>query len=308
MQRSAGRLARSLICTAVLAAGLPHAAAADALADYLAIRDKAIAASLAAYMAGKGADETVIVQEQAAIKDLGRRMTALVGPVEVKTFGSPTFSLDGMVFTDEQATHQLEAVSLLNEEETAQVVVTPEPIFRSWLEARGKDVEAPEGFASGLAAAQATGYFYNNALVFHDDGFTPYMQLPVVAKEGEAVYATLGLFSDDLPGNTPPNNVTIVRIADGKAMVGIAEVKLDGETVAACEALWKTYQDKLDALQKAAEAERKADDPRWAQITATSDEADAAFRTCFIKEAKGQPFVDEATRKAEAFLDTMRGN
>lgn len=303
------RFARKLACRAiVLAAALPFAAAAAPVDDYIAARDKAVSDVVAAFKAGKGGDDATIKKEETAVKDLGKRMIALVGPLKLKGLGAPAYTLEGLLYGDDQPTRQLDGVLFSDKDGATQIVVAPQSVFQGWLAARAKDPEAPAAMRGALPAAAADPYFYNSSLTFQGGGYTPYLALPLAAADGETVIATLGLYSDEMPANLPPNQVSIVRLADGKAIVGLTEVKLDITPIAACDAVWKPFAARIDAMQKAVEKDNKDNDPRWEEIAKIGDDGSAAFAACFAREAPSQPFFPAAVKRAEALLATARGN
>ncbi|MEP9350222.1 hypothetical protein [Xanthobacter sp. KR7-225] len=299
--------AHSLACALLLTAAVPGLAAADPLGDYVAARDKAIAQSLAAAKADKSGDEAVIKREEAAMKDLAKRLGAVLGPLKFKGLGAPTYSLHVFTYDVDAPTHQLDGLAFADKDYNTRIVVTPESVFQAWLAARAKDEGAPAALGAGVKAAAGASEFYTNALVFDGGFYQPYVELPVAAAPGETAVAILGQQVDEPPGNTPPNDIAIVRIADGKAMVGYAVAKLDIKPIAACDAVWKPFKAKADALQKQVEKDNKSEDPRWDQISAINDEGSAAYRDCFAKAAPTQPFFAAAVKRAEAFLATARG-
>ncbi|MCK0206839.1 hypothetical protein MWN33_02205 [Starkeya koreensis] len=307
-------LARALLrlpaalAAALIAAALASPAAADALADYVAARDSAIAESLAAAKAGTGGEEAVIKREDAALEDLSRRLSAALGPLKVKGLGAPGYSLYGFTYDENTPTRQLDGLAFANKDLTIRLVVTPEPVFQSWLAARGKDEGAPAALAGGIEAAMTTNEFYGSALLVEGGFFQPYMTLPVTAVPGETAFAVLGVLADEPPGNTPPDQIVIVRLAGGKAMVGGTLVKLPIKPIAACDALWKPFKQKADALAAEIEKAGNIEDPRWESLYAGLDAGGAAYRACFAREAPNQPFFAAALKRAEAFLQTARGN
>ncbi|MDQ0505344.1 hypothetical protein [Xanthobacter agilis] len=299
---------RPLACALLLASAWPAAAAADALSDYVAARDQAIAASLAAAKAHKSGDDAIIKRETAAMKDLSKRLTAVLGPMTFKALGSPTYTLNMLTYDEITPTRQLDGISFANADYTTRLVVTPEPVFNAWLAARAKDDDAPPALGAGPKAAMATNAFYNDALVFDGGYFQPYLELPITTTPGEKAYAVLGLQIDEAPGNALPDDIAILRIANGKAMVGLTSANLDIKPIAACNALWKPHEDKAAALTKVVEKDNKPEDPRWNDIQKILDEGSTAFRTCFAKEAPSQPFYAAAVGRAEAFLKAISGN
>ncbi|MEP9365958.1 hypothetical protein [Xanthobacter sp. VNH20] len=298
-------IVRPLACALFLAAALP--AAADALGDYVAARDKAIAASLAAAKAGKSGDAAVVKREEVALKDLGKRLTTALGPLKFKGLGAPSYTLFTFTYDETGPTRLLDGLAFANKDVSTRLVVTPESVFQPWLAARAKDDGAPAALAGGVKPAVATAEFFQDALAFDGGYYQPYVELPVAAAPGETALAVLGLQADEPPGNIAPNQIAIVRIADGKAMIGLTMAKLDIKPIAACEAIWKPYKTKADALQKAIEKDKKSEDPRWEELTRIHDAGSLAFRACFAKEAPAQPFFPVAVKRADALLDIARG-
>ncbi|MFG1425621.1 hypothetical protein [Roseixanthobacter glucoisosaccharinicivorans] len=298
-------IVRPLACVLFLAAALP--AAADALGDYVAARDTAIAASVAAAKAGKSGDAAVVMREQAAFMDLGKRLATALGPLKFKGLGPPIYTLLTFTYDESSPTHLLDGLDFGNKDVSTRLVVTPQSVFQTWLAARAKDDGAPAALAGGVKTAMATAEFFQDALAFDGGYYQPYVDLPVAAAPGETALAVLGLQADEPPGNIAPNQIAIVRIADGKAMVGLTMAKLNIKPIAACEAIWKPYKAKAEALQKAIEKDNKSEDPRWEELTRINDAGSQAFRACFAKEAPAQPFFPVAVKRADALLDIARG-
>lgn len=242
---------RSLACTLLLSAALPAAASADALSDYMAARDKATADAVAAAKAGKSGDDAVVKREEAALKDLGKRLAAVLGPLKFKGLGAPEYSLRVLTYDENTPAHDLDGLIFADKDFNTRLVVTTDSIFTAWLAARAKDDGAPAAFASGVKAAAATPELYTNAIGFDGGFYEPYVELPVAAAPGETTTAWLGLQTEEPAGNTAPNEIAIVRVGGGKAMVGISIVKLDAKPIAACDAVWKPSKTKADALAEA---------------------------------------------------------
>ncbi|MFK8250296.1 hypothetical protein [Ancylobacter terrae] len=300
-------LARLLAGAVLVAAAVPAVASADPLGDYIAARDKATAASIDAAKADKSGDEAVIKREEADMKDLAKRLGAVLGPLKFKGLGAPTYTLYSFIYDVSGPTHQLDGLNFTNKDFTSRIVVTPAAVFENWRAARAKDEGAPAALGAGVAEAAATAEFYTDAIGFDGGFFQPYVTIPVAAVPGETAVAVLGLQIDEPPGNAAPDDIAIVRVADGKAMVGLTQAKLNIKGVPVCDAVWKPYQVKVEALTKVVEAENKPEDPRWDEIVKITDEGSDAYRACFVKEAPKQPFFANAVKRAEAFLQTARG-
>lgn len=302
------RFFRRALCAAALATALPLAAAATPLDDYVAARDQAIGAAVAAANAGKSGDDAAIKAEETARRDLASRMGALVGPLKLKGFGAAAYTLDVLVYGDDLPTTQLDGMALTDKEGTSRVLVTLEPLLQAWLAARAKDKDAPPAVRGGLKALPNTGYLVNNSLVDTGGGFIPYLPLPVTAAPGETVYASLGLFTDEAPADTPPNTIVVVRVAEGRAMLGMMPVTLDMKVPATCERIWKPYDTKIQALQKQVEAVSDLEDPRFAALAKLEEDGAAAFQTCLAKAPESQAAIATATRSAEGFIGLLSGH
>lgn len=298
---------RTLACALILSTALPALAAADPLSDYVAARDKATAASIAAAKAGKSGDDAVVKREEAALKDLGKRLTAVLGPIKFKGLGVPKYSLQLLIYDESGPSRELDGLAFASKDYDTRLVVTSDSLFNTWLAARAKDDGAPAALASGVKAAAGTPEFYTSAIASDGGFYQPYVELPVAAVPGETAVAWLGLQTEEPSGNTAPNEIAIVRIGGGKAMVGVTMAKLGDKPIPACDAVWQPFKAKADALQKQVEKDNKDQDPRWEEITKIQDEGSNAYRACFMKEAPNQPFFAAAVKKAEAFLATARG-
>ncbi|MBB6308677.1 hypothetical protein [Xanthobacter tagetidis] len=300
MHRTAPTL---LACALLLAAGLP--AQAGPAEDYIAARNKAVAAVDAAVQGGKS-DAQIAKIEDTGRKDLQKRMTAMLGPLKFKGLNQkPIFSPETLV-RDELGSDSPDGMVFMDEEGATYILVSPEPVFADWLAARAKDEGAPAAFKDGIKAATGDEFFYT-LTVSRDAAFSNYAELAPAANPGETVHAALGLFSQDIAGNAPPDTVVVTRIADGRVSVASADAAVKVPEMPACDAAWKAASAKADALLEEVQKSGKEDDPRWEEGFRAQDDASHAYRLCFMKEAAGKPFLAEAGKRAEAMLDVMRG-
>ncbi|MFG1319555.1 hypothetical protein [Xanthobacter autotrophicus] len=306
MIRFARRLALQTAGVVLLAASLPLAAlAGQADDDYIAARNTAVAALAAAEKAGANPDD-LYKRDGTALAALEKRMGALLGPLKFKGLDAPpTFSpgtlLDGQIESGEP-----DGLRFSDTDFTTRLLVSPEPVFTSWLAGRAKEENAPPALAGGIKAAMASDLFYTYA-ISSDAAFSSYVELPVAAGEGETAYAALGLFSQDVAANQVPDSIVITRIAGGRVIIGTSEAKVAIKSIPACDQVWKTYAAKAKTLRAAAQKSKKDDDPRWDDASRAEDDGSAAYRACFAKEARSQPFFAAAVARAEALLQTARG-
>lgn len=286
---------------ALAPAALAGAAPAD---DYIAARDKAMAALADAEKAG-ATPEDLEKRDAAARKTLEQKMSALLGPLRFKGLTaafSPGTLLDGNIESGGP-----DGLLFADKDFATRLLVSPEPVFANWLAGRAKEQHAAPALGQGIAAAAATEDFYTLA-IGAEAAFSRYMELPVTAPEGETARAALGLFSQDVAGNTLPDAVVITRVANGRVAVGTTTVKLGIKSLPVCDKVWKATTAKAEALRTAAQKTKKEDDPRWEEANKAEGDAWVAYRACFAREAQGQPFLAAAVKRAEALLATARGN
>lgn len=300
MHRTAPAL---LACALFLAAGVP--AEAGPAEDYIAARNKAVAAVDAAVAGGKS-DAQIAKIEDVGRKDLQKRMTAMLGPLKFKGLNQkPVFSPETLV-RDELGSDSPDGMIFMDEDGATYMLVSPEPVFLDWLQTRAKEEGAPAAFKDGIKAATADEFFYT-LTVSQDAAFSRYADLAPPAAPGETVHAALGLFSQDIPGSVPPDTIVVTRIADGRVSIASADAGVQVPAMPACEEAWKAASAKADVVLEAAQKSGKEDDPRWEEGFRAQDDAAHAYRVCFATEAAGKPFLAEASKRAEAVLDLMRG-
>lgn len=306
MTRPVGRLLNGTAL--VLALGLAIASAGQAGAgpaeDYIAARDKVVAALAAAEKAG-ASPETLEKRDSADRKALEQKMRALLGPLRLKGF-TATFS-PGTLLGGNIDSGGPDGLLFADEDSGTYLLISPAPVFANWLAARAKDEGAAPALGRGIAAATTSDDFYSLAIGV-EAAFARYMDLPVTAAEGETARAAIGLFSQDLPANTLPGSVVVTRVANGRVAVATAAVELGIDALPVCDKAWKAGTAKAEALRAAAEKSKNQDDPRWEQANKADVDASNAYRACFAKEAVGQPFLAAAVKRAEALLATARGN
>lgn len=299
---------RRLFAAGLLAVLLPLAVQADPIDAYVAARDRAIAASLAAAKAGKADDPAVHKQEEAAAAELARLLSVALGPLAFKGMGPPRYSLGTFAEDAATPTRRLDGLAFATADYSTRLVVTPEAVFTAWLAARVKDDGAPRALRSGLPAAVGTAEFFQNAIAGDGGYFQPYVALPVAASPDETAFAVLGLQVDEPAGTTAPNEIAILRIGHGRAVVGMTMAKLTIGPIPACEAVWTPFKVKADALARMLAKEKKPSANRQDEITRLASDGTDAYRACFAREAPKQAFFTAAVKAAEAFLALARGN
>ncbi len=298
----------SLRLAAVLLAGLlaaPAAAHADGADDYIAAHTRAEAEVAAAVKAGKS-DGDIDKLSAPLLKDLEKRMVALLGPLSFKGTQKKPIFMPSSLNPEFLESKEPDGLLFSGANLTTRYFVSPEPVFTKWLAARAKEEDAAPELRLGLKGAMGTEPFYF-AVLGTDAAFIKYMDLPVTAGDGESVTAALGLFTQSGQQNDPPSSIVFTRIGDGRVVVGTADLKASIKPQPACEAIWKEANAKATKLEDAAGKTRNDEDPRWKQAEQVREAGGDAFRACFVKAAPGLPFFAGAVKRAEELVQAARG-
>lgn len=288
----------------VLLAGLPRLAVAGPAEDYVAARDKAAAQVAAAVKAGRS-EKAVEALSNAGVKDLEKRMAALLGPLAFKGTRKAPLFMPTNLNPEYLESKEPDGFLFSSTDQTTRYFVSPAPVFADWLAARGKEEDAAPVFREGLDAAMGTEAFYL-AVLGTDAAFIKYMDLPVVAGPGERVNAALGLFTQSGQQNDPPGSIVFTRVGEGRVVVGTADLKAAITPLPACEKLWAEADVKATALEEAAGKTGNDQDPRWKEAEALHDAGAAAFRACFVKAAPTLPFFPAAVKRAQELVQAAR--
>ncbi|MFG1394700.1 hypothetical protein [Xanthobacter agilis] len=288
-----------------LAVSLPRAAWSAPIDDYIAARDRLAAEVAAAVKAGEKED-AVDKRNASAIKDLQARMAALVGPVRFQgTQPAPIF-MPTTLISEYLESKEPDGLLFSSSDYLTRFFISPEPVFLNWLSGRAAAADAPPVFRAGLAAAAGSAPLYN-AVLGTDAAFIKYMDLPVREGAGPTVNAAFGLFTQTGARNDVPNSIVVTRVADGRVVIGAADVKVEIPPLPACDQIWSGYEAKAKALIAAAEKAKNDQDSRWDESAKVEEEGAAAYRACFVKAAPALPFYAAAAKQAEALLAAARG-
>ncbi len=204
-------------------------ASADTLADaYWSVRERATA-RLAALAHADAKPAKIRAVEDAALRELERRVIAMVGPVAVEGYATlptshvvalaegPDFGLlDGVSFAALGA-------------RGGELLVTTETLLDHWLKTNGPKAAALLG---GLAALRSD--------AFYSDAFNPENGVDIVADlalkappGASLIVAKFGRFG--WATDTPPHALLIVSVVrDGKIFVAVSPPKTKISDIAAC--------------------------------------------------------------------------
>ncbi|WP_136626494.1 hypothetical protein [Bradyrhizobium macuxiense] len=299
---------------------LSHANAASPEDRYIAARDAAIAKFAKQMDAGQTGD-AVDKAEAAARADLKVQLTTILSESARAGFGPAQLNLDTLYKGDE-GFGMLDALRFDADtgkggakagqgadgsyvEPKAHVIVTTETLFTRWLQGH-KDwwdkgsKNVPQQFDAALKFEG----LYTQA-ISTDAAVINFNELPIARPTAAtSTYAFLaGRTQDDTPDRA--DEVFAVALANGKVYIAYGGIE-PAVQVPACSAIRAGY------IKRADEAEEKLrrkqiDKKAYDKLGNLREQGEAAFRRCFTERAPQQPAFAEATRQAQALLETALG-
>ena len=247
---------------------------------YWAARDAASAKVKAAVDAQKPEKAVDKLDEEARAALLGQ-LSAMIGPNKPKGYDKGEFSLESLQ-TGSEGADQLDAIVYTKAENDPSVSVTTEGVASHWLAATADDPDSKDmKLPATLAEALKSPTFYTLS-VSGDAAFSQYA--PVKTTDASAV-ALLGAFQQDT-GPNPPNALVVSVRRGGLLTIIQAQPAKELKPSPACEAVWKTFEQKADQAQKAYDKSHEKDKTQLDAAQKAEDEGDEAFRQCFAREIK----------------------
>src|SRR5882757_1247517 len=121
-----------------LASGVTFAASPED--DYIAARDKAIAA-IAALNSANTAIETIDAQNEKALADLQQRLSGIIGPVTIKDFpATGTINIESLSDAD-IGYGMLDGLRYTKGEDGPSLVATTRGLLERWLQSRAAETD-----------------------------------------------------------------------------------------------------------------------------------------------------------------------
>jgi hypothetical protein len=268
-----------LAASVAVATCAPLRAATPAEDAYFAAREAAVARVKAAADAKKS-EEAVQKLDDEGREGLLRQLSELVGPQKPKGYDKGELAPNSLE-PDSPGSGQLDAIIYAKGEDDPSVSVTTEGVADHWVSAiradpEHKDVKLP----ATLPEAMKTANFYTLA-IGGEAAFALYAPVPAT---GDAV-ALLGAFAQDV-GPAPPSMLVVSVRRGGLLYVIQARPATEPKVPTACEAVWKTFERKAEAAQKAYQASGEKDQAQLDAAQQSETEGDEAWRQCFSKEIK----------------------
>jgi hypothetical protein len=282
---------------------VPVAASATPAEDfYIAARDR--------YIEGfkKTADTKNLAardkQGNLAMRDLGKQMRDIVGPVAIKGFSTKgKLDLDGL-FQGDEGFGMLDGLVFGEMESAKSIVVTTDGLFERWTRDNQETLGGKKGHAPDEVAAIKSDTFYTHA-VSTDTAVVHYADIPVPKPEGARfAHATLSARTQSESPAAP--DMMFVSVALG-GRVFIANVKLATpmKPIPACNNVRVDYAAKIKDVEAAYEATDRKDDKIWDKAEQLRDESDVAVRHCYGEKVKDMASFKAGIQQARAIVEAL---
>ncbi|QIG93583.1 MULTISPECIES: hypothetical protein [unclassified Bradyrhizobium] len=300
---------------------LSHAHAASLEDRYIAARDAAIAKFAKQAKDGK-TGEAVDKAEAAARDELKTQLTAILSESAWPGFAPAQLNLDTL-YNGDMGFGMLDGLRFDADkgrdggkigwqrpdgsfvEPKAHIIVTTEALFTRWLhEHKTWWDKGSKNVPQQIEAALKFEGLYTQA-ISTDAAVINFDQLPV-AKPSPATL-TYGFLAGRTQDSTPEagDEVFVAALAGGKFYIACGEIE-PAVQVPTCATIRADYNKKADAAAEKLdrkEITKKAYD----KLGDLRQQGDDAFKRCFVQHAPEQPAFAEATKQAQALLQTAIG-
>ena len=281
---------------------LPLAAAATSAEEsYLASRDRYIAT-----FNPKGQplniDDKVLDEHERALDDLGKQLGGVVGPVEFNGVAAKGKINLGSLVQGDIGFGTLDALVYSLDDDKTHIVVTTEGLLTRWVRAHRNWWEPNvANVPQDIGEALKSDPFYTQALNT-DAAVTKFAVIPI-AKPANAKFAFAMLVArqQDI-GRAVPDEIIVSLRRGGRVFVATTTVNIKTGAIAACDRIWRGYENKAKAAQDAYIASQLTDAKASAERSRLEQHGDAAFHRCYAERAKRQAFFPGLAKAAQALL------
>jgi hypothetical protein len=255
-------------------------AATPAEDAYVAARAAAVAKVKAAADANKKDDEVQKLEESERA-ELLKQLSALVGQ-KPQGYEKGELSPESLA-PDSPGGDTLDAVVYVKGEKDPSIAVTTEGLANAWLAAVRADPDRQNlSLPSNLPEALKAVNFYTLA-IGGDAAFS--LHAPVQTSADPNAVALLGAFAQDV-GPSAPNALVVSVLRGGLLYVIQAQPAKTPKPSPACQAVWKSFEEKAKKAQKAYQASKEKDESQLEAAQKAEAEGDEAWRQCFAKGLK----------------------
>lgn len=292
-----------LVWTIMFALAGSVAFAASPEDDYIAARDKAIAA-IAALNSANAPVETLDAADAKARADLEGRLSSLLGPLAVADFpATGTINLESLSDVD-IGYGMLDGLRYARSDDGPSLVATTRGLLDRWLQSRAAETDASLKLPTGIDEALKLDAFYTQA-INSDAAFMGTLDFPLKKPEGaDIAIARLGGWTQDV-GPIYEQQVIVTLVKGNSVMIASAPAAQPVPKIAACEAIWTSAD--AAAQKLAAQATGQKDEKAYDAANAAWEKGDGDYRTCMGERLRGDPVFPALLGQAQELADHMAG-
>lgn len=272
-----------------------EAQASSLMENYLQARDRHVRAL------DREADDSRDEKDKAALHDLEKQLNGLIGPVELQGFSRKgTINLQTLQ-RDQMGFGALDALVYTTGDKRTQVVVTTQPLLKVWIEGHKSQYET-QNVPQDMESALTSEPFYTQA-IGSDAAVVRYAQIPVSRlADGGFAYAMLSAYQQDLSPSLPTEVIVTVLNKD-KVFIFSQPVEAKIQKIAACDTLWKQYEQKAAKALKAYSTSQ--DEKLFDESQKLHQEGNSAFHRCFAERFKEQVAFAAVQKQAQTLIERL---
>lgn len=279
------------------------AVAASPEADYLAARDKAIAA-VKKMEAANVKVEKIDAAQKTWLADLAKRLSAAVGPVNVDGFPKTGKLIYDSLSTTDLGSGGLDALSFANDDTGPRLIATTRGLLDSWLRVRAAEKDAAMRLPADETAAFARDDFFTSAIGL-DSTFATIADLHIAGPAGaDSAIARLGGWAQE-DGPNPNQSIEIVVVKGGRALFVDAAAKSPVPKVPVCEQIWTAADAAWDKFMKVYDAAKTQDEKAFEAASAKHSKGFSDYRACLVQRLPKEPGFDKLVAEAQGYVDKL---
>ncbi|MER8694502.1 hypothetical protein NKI77_16010 [Mesorhizobium opportunistum] len=292
-----------LVWTVMFALASSAAFAASPEDDYIAARDKAIAA-IAALNNANAPVEDLDAADAKARTDLQGRLSELLGPLAVKDFpATGTINLESLSDAD-VGYGMLDGLRYTKSDDGPSLLATTRGLLDRWLQARSAETDPALKLPTDINEALKLDAFYTQA-INSDAAFMGTLDFPLKKPEGtDIAIARLGGWTQDV-GPIYEQQVVVTLVKGNSVMIASAPATPPVPKIAACEALWTAADEAAQKL--AAQASGQQDETAYDAANAAWEKGDGDYRKCMGEQLPKDAAFPALVGEAQALADQMAG-
>ncbi|TRC85061.1 hypothetical protein FJV76_30910 [Mesorhizobium sp. WSM4303] len=273
--------------------------------DYIAARDKAIAA-IAALNSANAAIETIDAENEKALADLQQRLAGIIGLLAVKDFpATGTINIESLSDSD-IGSGMLDGLRYTKGGDGPTLVATTRGLLERWLQAKAAETDESFKLPGSIDAALKLDAFYTQA-INSDAAFEGTLDFPLKTPQGaDIAFARLGGWTQDV-GPIYEQEVIVTLVKGKSVMITAAPAAPAVPKIAACDAVWAAADAAAQKFQEAYQASDLKDEKAFEASNAAWDKGDSDYRACMAQHLPADPVFPALLAQAQALADQMAG-